>query len=67
MEHNCNRENLHLGTTDEKRNAAEVMLTFSTLSPEKVKGVPGQRDCARVLGIPYSTLAKREKALIEKC
>jgi hypothetical protein len=42
------------------------MLTFSAQLPEKVKGVPSQSDCACVLGIPHSTLAKKEKALIEK-
>jgi len=26
------------------------MLTFSAVLPEKVCGVPSQRDCARVLG-----------------
>jgi hypothetical protein len=42
------------------------MLTFSATLPEKVTGVPSQRDCACVLGIPQSTLVKREKALIKK-
>jgi hypothetical protein len=67
MERNRNHENLHSRTTDEKRHAAKVMLTFSALLPEKVKGVPSQHDCARVLSIPQSTLAKKEQALIEKC
>ena len=53
-------------TTDEKRDAVEVMLTFSAPLPEKMTLVPSQRDCARVLGVPQSTLATREKALIEK-
>ena len=53
-------------TTDKKRDAIEVMLTFSAPSPEKMTLVPSQRDCARVLGVPQSTLATREKALIEK-
>jgi hypothetical protein len=67
MKTNCNWENPHARTTDEKRNAAKVMLTFSTPLLENVTGVPSQRDCARVLGIPQSTLATREKALIKKC
>ncbi len=40
MECNCNHENLHSRTTDEKHDPAEVMLTFSAPLPEKVKGVP---------------------------
>ena len=42
------------------------MLTFSAPSPEKMTLVPSQHDCARVLGVPQSTLATREKALIKK-
>jgi hypothetical protein len=53
-------------TTDKKHNAIEVMLTFSAPLPEKVTGVPSQWDCARVLGLPQSTLATREKAIIKK-
>ncbi len=55
-------------TADERtRDAIKVMLTFSAPSPEKMTLVPSQRDHARVLGVPQSTLATREKALIEKC
>jgi hypothetical protein len=69
MKTNCN---LQLGfsvrkTTDEEHDAVKVMLTFSAPLPEKMTLVPSQRDCARVLGVPQSTLATREKALIEKC
>jgi hypothetical protein len=53
-------------TTVEKRNALKVMLTFSAPSPKKMTLVPSQRDCACVLGVPQSTLATREKALIKK-
>ncbi len=53
-------------STDKKSNAIEVMLTFSAPLPEKMTLVPSQRDCARVLGVPQSTLATREKALIKK-
>ena len=42
------------------------MLTFSAPLLEKVTGVPSQQDLARVLGMPQSTLATREKALIKK-
>jgi hypothetical protein len=43
------------------------MLTFSAPLLEKVTGVPSQQDLARVLGMPQSTLATREKAISEKC
>ncbi len=66
MERNRNRENLHSKTTDKKCDAAKVILTFSTPLPEKVKGVSSQHDRSRVLCIPQSTLAQKEKALIKK-
>jgi hypothetical protein len=66
MEHNSNCENPHSRTKDKKHDAAKVMLTFSAHLTEKVTGVPCQCDPARVLGVPQGTLAKREKALIEK-
>jgi hypothetical protein len=66
MKTNCNRAFLRAKTTDEKRNAVEVMLTFSAPLPEKMTLVPSQHDHARVLGMPQSTLATRGKALIEK-
>jgi hypothetical protein len=66
MKCNCNHENPHSRTTNKKRDAAKVMLTFSAPMPEKVTGMPSQHDCARVLGIPRSNMAKREKALIKK-
>jgi hypothetical protein len=66
MKTNCNWANSCARTTDEKRNAVKVMLTFSPPLLKKMTGVPSQRDCARVLGVPQSTLATREKAIIEK-
>jgi hypothetical protein len=68
MKTNCNRAFPHAKTTDEKRDAIKVMLTFSAPLPvpEKMTLVPSQRDHARVLGVPQSTLATREKALVEK-
>jgi hypothetical protein len=53
-------------TTDEKRDAVEVMLIFSAPLPEKMTLVPSHCDHAHVLGVPQSTLATREKALIKK-
>jgi hypothetical protein len=35
---------LRTNVTSNKRLAAKVMLTFSTPSPDKVRGVPSQRD-----------------------
>jgi hypothetical protein len=67
MKTNRNRANLSARTTDKKCNAVNVMLTFSAPLLEKVTGVPSQRDCACVLGVPQSTLATREKVIIEKC
>ncbi len=66
MKTNRNRAFLQAKTTDEKRDAVKVMLTFSAPLPEKMTLVPSQHDCARVLGVPQSTLATREKALIKK-
>ncbi len=66
MKTNHNQAFPQAKTTDEKRDAVEVMLTFSAPSPEKMTLVPSQCDCARVLGVPQSTLATREKALIKK-
>ncbi len=66
MKTNRNRAFLQAKTTDEKHNAVKVMLTFSAPSSEKMTLVPSQRYCAGVLGMPQSTLATREKALIEK-
>jgi hypothetical protein len=65
MEHNHSCKNTCTHATDKKRNAAKVMLTFSTPLPEKVTGA-SQRDWACVLDIPQSPLTKREKAIIEK-
>jgi hypothetical protein len=67
MKTNCNWAFPQAKTTDEKRDAVKVMLTFSAPLPEKMTLVPSQRDCARVLSVPQSTLATREKALIKKC
>ncbi len=66
MKRNHNRENLHARTTDKKRDVAKVMLIFSAPLQEKVTGVSSQHDGACVLGMPMSTLATREKALIGK-
>jgi hypothetical protein len=67
MKTNRNRAFPQAKKIGEKCDAVKVMLTFSAPSLEKMTLVPSQRDCARVLGVPQSTLATREKALIKKC
>ncbi len=66
MKQNCLIEKPGEHVTAEKRDATKVMLTFSAPLPEKVTGVLSQREHAPVLGMPQSTLATRENALIEK-
>ena len=66
MERNRATEKLRANVTSDKRLAAEVMLTFSAPSPDKVRGVPSQRDRARVLGVPQSIMSRLDKVLIEK-
>jgi hypothetical protein len=44
MRRNCSAQKLRTNVTSNKRLAAKVMLTFSTPSPDKVRGVPSQRD-----------------------
>ncbi len=58
--------NLRANVTSDKLLAAEVMLTFSAPLPDKVRGVPSQRDCARVLGVSRKTMSQVNKALVEK-
>ena len=50
----------------DKRLAAEVMLTLSAPLPDKVRGVPSQRDPAWVLGVQRATKTQVDKVLIEK-
>jgi hypothetical protein len=56
MEWNCSTTKLRGNSTAEKRNAAEVLMTFSASLPEKTAAVPSQRQCAPVLGMPASLL-----------
>jgi hypothetical protein len=55
----------HANVTTNKHVAAKVMLTFSTPLPENAAGVPTLHDCARVLGVPHTTLS--QEILIKKC
>jgi hypothetical protein len=66
MKRDCLIKKPHTNVTAKKHDAAKVLLIFSTPLSEKVTGVPSQHEHALVLGMPQSTLATREKALIEK-
>ena len=59
-------EKLRGNTHKQKRDAAEVMLTVTALSPVRKAGDPSRRDCARALGVPRSTLDRVDKQMIEK-
>jgi hypothetical protein len=50
----------------QKRDAAEVMLTFTAPSLVRKAGDPSRRDRACALGIPQSTLSRVKKHMIEK-
>jgi len=50
----------------EKRDAAEVMLTFTAPSPTWKAGNPSRHDRARALGVAASTLDCVDKHMIEK-
>ncbi len=59
-------QKLRANVTSDKRLAAQVMLTFSAPSPDKVCGVPSQRDQARVLGMPRGSMSQVDKIVIKK-
>ena len=59
--------NLRRKRDQEKRDAAEVMLTFTAPSSTRKAGNPSRRDCARALGVAASTLDRVDKHMIEKC
>ena len=66
MKCNCATQKLRTNVTSNKRLVAKVMLTFSAPLLDKVRGVPSQRDQARVLGVPQQTLSQVDRILIEK-
>jgi hypothetical protein len=66
-----NNEKVRGKSKREKRNVTEVILTFSAPSPTRQSTnretvVPSQRDRARLLGIPRSTLQRVDGAMITK-
>ena len=50
----------------EKRDASEVVLTFTAPSPNRTEDVPSRRNRARLLGIPSSTMARFDGMTIKK-
>jgi len=65
----CNQtmQNMHGNSTNKKRDAAKVMLTFSAPLPNsKSNAVPSICAWALILGMPFSTLQRAEKNVIEK-
>ena len=59
-------EKLRGNTHKQKRDAAEVMLTFTASSPVRKAGDPSRHDRACALGVPQSTLDCVDKQMIEK-
>ena len=59
-------EKLRGNTHKQKRDAVQVMLTFTAPSPVRKAGDPSRRDRARALGVPPSTLSRVDKQMIEK-
>jgi hypothetical protein len=64
MERNRNTNKSHGNSTAKKRNAVEVMLTFTAPSPEKTAGVPGVHEHACIIGMPKSTCHCVKKNLL---
>jgi hypothetical protein len=57
---------LHGTRTSERRDAAEVMLTFTAPSPDKTTNIPSIRDRAKTLGVSKSTLQRVSSHLVNK-
>ncbi len=67
MSRNRTTQNMRGNSTNKKRDSAKVMLTFSAPSPNsKSDAVPSIRARASILGVPFSTLQRVEKNVIEK-
>jgi hypothetical protein len=65
-EHACNGKSVSGKTSQEKCDAIEVVLTFSAPSTNKTADTPSMRDCARIMGVPYSMLKCVKKSVIKK-
>jgi hypothetical protein len=61
LSHNRRTENKRGNTTADQRNAAEAVFTFTAPSPDKMVGIPSERERARVMGVPRTTLQRIHK------
>ncbi len=66
IERACNGKSVSSKTSQEKRDAIEVVLTFSAPSPNKTADTPSMHDRACIMGVPYSMLQRVKKSVIEK-
>jgi hypothetical protein len=66
IEYACNGESVSLKTSQEKHDTVEVVLTFSAPSPNKTADTPSMHDHVCIMGVPYSTLQRVKKSVIEK-
>ncbi len=66
MKRACNGESVRGKTSQEKHDTIEVVLTFSTPSPNKTADTPSMHDRACIMGVPFSMLQRVEKSVIEK-
>jgi hypothetical protein len=66
MSHNRTTESKHGNTTANRCDAVVTVFTFMAPSPGKKDGVPSERECARVMGVPRTTLQHVHKKGTEK-
>jgi hypothetical protein len=66
MERAPNGKSVRGKTSQEKHDAVEVVLTFSTPSPNKTADTPSMCDRACIMGVPFSMLQCVKKSVIEK-
>jgi hypothetical protein len=64
--HNRSTQNTGSNATSEKRDAAEVVMTFTAPSPDKTVGIPSKRERACIIGVPRNTLQHVQKHVMEK-
>jgi hypothetical protein len=64
--HNWSTQNTRDNATYEKRDAAEVMMTFTAPSPDKTVGIPSEGERTCIIGVPRTTLQRIQKHVMEK-
>jgi hypothetical protein len=64
--HNPSTQNTCGKATFEKRNAVEVVMTFTAPSPDKTVGIPSKHEHAHIIGVPRTTLQRIQKHVMEK-